>query len=135
MDVYGRRALALRLSTGPGIVRTQGMSSRAPDAVVCLITAPPADAHSIASAMIDGELAACVSIVQLVRSLYRWEGKVEQDDEALLVVKTTRAAVSRLDELLRAIHPYDTFELIALDIVAGSHPYLDWIAGSVGGGV
>lgn len=106
----------------------------APEAVVCLVTAPPADASSIASAVLDGRLAACVNIVPLVRSLYRWEGRVEQDEEALLVVKTTRAAVPELDELLRTIHPYDTFELIALDVVAGSRPYLDWIAGSVGRG-
>jgi periplasmic divalent cation tolerance protein len=105
---------------------------QATDAVVCLVTTPQADARSIASAAIDKKLAACVNIVPLVHSLYWWDGKVEQDDEALLLVKTTRAAVSELDDLLRTIHPYDTFELIALDIVAGSHPYLDWIGGSVG---
>jgi periplasmic divalent cation tolerance protein len=105
---------------------------QATDAVVCLVTAPQADARSIASAAIDQQLAACVNIIPLVHSLYRWDGKLEQDDEALLLVKTTRAAVSGLDDLLRTIHPYDTFELIALDIVAGSHPYLDWIGGSVG---
>jgi periplasmic divalent cation tolerance protein len=109
------------------------MSRRVPgDAVVCLITTPQADARSIASAMIDERLAACVNIVPLVQSLYWWEGKVEQADEALLVVKTTRPAIPRLDELLGAIHPYETFELISLDVVAGSHPYLEWIANSVG---
>jgi periplasmic divalent cation tolerance protein len=105
---------------------------QAPDAVVCLITTPQADARSIASTVIDKQLAACVNIVPLVHSLYRWEGRVEHDEEALLVVKTTRAATPRLDELLRAIHPYETFELIALDVVAGSHPYLEWIGSSVG---
>jgi periplasmic divalent cation tolerance protein len=101
------------------------------DAVACLITAPQADARSIAFSVIDKELAACVNVVPLVESLYWWEGKVARDEEALLIVKTTRSAVSRLDELLRTIHPYDNFELIAFDIVAGSHPYLEWIASSV----
>jgi periplasmic divalent cation tolerance protein len=110
---------------------TQGAPLQAPDAVVCLITTPQPDAHSIASTVIDKKLAACVNIVPLVQSLYWWEGKVEQDEEALLVVKTTRAAISQLDELLRTIHPYETFELIALDVVAGSRPYLEWIDSSV----
>jgi periplasmic divalent cation tolerance protein len=103
------------------------------DAVVCLITTPQTDARPIASTLIDRQLAACVNIVPLVESLYWWEGKVAQDDEALLVVKTTRPAVSRLEELLGAIHPYDNFELVALDVVAGSHPYLEWISSSVAG--
>jgi len=110
----------------------RGAPSQAPDAVVCLVTAPQPSAHSIASAIVEERLAACVNIVPLVQSLYRWEGEVRRDEEALLVVKTTRPAVSELDDLLRTIHPYDTFELIALDVVAGSHPYLDWIGGSVG---
>jgi periplasmic divalent cation tolerance protein len=84
--------------------------------------------------MIERELAACVNILPAVRSVYRWEGKVQDEREALLIIKTTRAFVSQLDELLREIHPYDTFELVALDVVAGSHPYLDWIASSVGPG-
>ena len=107
------------------------MSAQPPDAVVCLVTTPQADSSRIASAIIAGKLAACVNIVPAVQSLYWWEGKVEQDDEALLVVKTTRDAVSGLDALLRDAHPYDNFELVALDIGAGSHPYIAWIAESV----
>jgi periplasmic divalent cation tolerance protein len=103
----------------------------APGAVVCLVTTPQADARSIAMAAIDEQLAACVNIVPLVQSLYWWEGKVEQNDEALLVLKTTRASVARLDELLRTIHPYDNFELVAMDVVAGSRSYLQWIGESV----
>jgi periplasmic divalent cation tolerance protein len=102
------------------------------DAVVCLITTPQAHARPIASAVIDGKLAACVNIVPLVQSLYWWEGNVEQDEEALLVVKTTREAVVLLNELLTTIHPYENFELLALDVVAGSQSYLAWIASSVG---
>jgi periplasmic divalent cation tolerance protein len=73
-----------------------------------------------------------VNVVPGVHSVYRWEGKVEQDDEALLIVKTTRASIPQIDDLLRTVHPYDTFELVALDIATGSHPYLAWIEESVG---
>jgi periplasmic divalent cation tolerance protein len=102
------------------------------ETVVCLVTAPQADASSIATAVVERRLAGCVNIVPLVHSVFRWEGKVERDEEALLIVKTTRACVPKIDDLLRTVHPYDTFELVALDIATGSHPYLDWIVASVG---
>jgi periplasmic divalent cation tolerance protein len=82
--------------------------------------------------MVERELAACVNIVAQVQSIYRWEGSLQDEQEALLLIKTTGAAVSPLEELLRELHPYDTFELIALDVSAGSQPYLQWIADSVG---
>lgn len=101
------------------------------DAVVCLVTAPPADADALAIALVERRLAACVNVVPQVRSVYRWEGKVTRDDEALLVVKTTSARLPELEDALGDLHPYDTFELIALDIEAGAAPYLAWIADSV----
>ncbi len=102
------------------------------DAVVCLVTAPQGNAQAIATTIVERELAACVNIVPSVQSIYRWEGKLEQDEEALLVLKTTHGAVSPLNDLLRKIHPYENFELVALDIVAGSQRYLDWVGSSVG---
>ncbi len=106
-------------------------SAQAPDTVVCLLTAPQVNAHSIAATVVEKQLAACVNIVALVQSVYRWRDKVELGEESLLILKTTRAAIVALEELLREIHPYETFELVALDIVAGSHPYLEWIKQSV----
>jgi periplasmic divalent cation tolerance protein len=103
----------------------------ATETVACLVTAPQTDASPIATALVEKRLAACVNVVPLVHSVYRWKGKVEQDEEALLIVKTTRACVPRIDDLLRTVHPYDTFELVALDIATGSHPYLTWVAESV----
>lgn len=105
---------------------------QATDAVVCLITAPQSNARMLAVTILERELAACMNIVPSVQSIYRWEGKVEQDEEALLLLKTTHGAVSPLDDLLREIHPYENFELVALDVVAGSQRYLDWVASSVG---
>ncbi len=99
--------------------------------VVCLVTTPPDQARAIAAAIVERELVACVNIVPLVHSVYRWEGKVEHDDESLLVIKTTRAAAGPLIDAIGELHPYENFELVALDIVAGAPPYLDWIAGSV----
>ncbi len=101
------------------------------DAVVCLVTAPPDGAHDIAEALVAKRLAACVNVAAGVSSVYRWEGKVTRDDESLLIVKTTRAAVPAIEDELRRIHPYDTFELIALDVTDGAAPYLSWIGESV----
>jgi periplasmic divalent cation tolerance protein len=101
------------------------------DAVVCLVTAPPDRAHDIADALVERRLAACVNVVAQVSSVYRWEGEVTHDDESLLIVKTTSAAVPAIDDELRRVHPYDTFELVALDVTDGATPYLSWIGESV----
>jgi len=101
------------------------------DAVVCLVTTPPGEAGPIAEALVARELAACVNIVPQVLSVYRWKGAVEHDDETLLVIKTTRDAVAALNDALGELHPYETFELVALDVAGGSPDYLDWIGQSV----
>jgi periplasmic divalent cation tolerance protein len=101
------------------------------DAVVCLVTTPPDQARPIAEALVARELVACVNIVAAVQSVYRWKGAVEHDEEALLVIKTTRAAVPALEAALRELHPYETFELVVLDVAGGSADYLAWIGDSV----
>ena len=105
---------------------------QATDAVVCLITAPQGNARAIAATIVERQLAACVNIIPLVQSIYRWKGKLEEDEEALLVVKTTRPAVGRIEGLLDTVHPYENFELVALDVVAGAQSYLEWIEASTG---
>jgi periplasmic divalent cation tolerance protein len=106
-------------------------STASGSAVVCLVTTPHDRAREIASALLEQKLVACVNILESVQSLYWWEGKIEQDEEALLVVKTTREALAGIDTLLAKIHPYENFELVALDVVDGSRSYLEWIAKSV----
>ncbi|HVF79674.1 MAG TPA: divalent-cation tolerance protein CutA [Solirubrobacteraceae bacterium] len=101
------------------------------DPVVCLVTTPPADAHRIATALVERELVACVNIVAAVQSVYRWKGAVEHDEESLLVIKTTRAAVAALNDALAELHPSETFELVAVEVAGGSPDYLDWIGQSV----
>jgi periplasmic divalent cation tolerance protein len=95
--------------------------------VVGLITAPVDDGPAIARAIVDRKLAACVNVVPSVQSIYWWDGEVQDDTETLLIVKTIAAAIPALNEALEAIHPYDTFELVVVDIDGGNPPYLDWI--------
>lgn len=99
------------------------------DAVhVILITAPDADtAASLARALIDEQLAACVNVVPGVRSFYRWEGRVEDDAEVLLIVKTSADRTAALADRVKALHPYDVPEVVALDVAEGSADYLDWV--------
>jgi periplasmic divalent cation tolerance protein len=98
---------------------------------VATTTANRADARRIARAVVDRRLAACVQIVGPIESTYRWQGKVESAREWLCLIKTTQARYRGLAAAVEALHPYDTPEIIALPIVAGSRRYLDWLAASV----
>ena len=99
------------------------------DALVVLVTTPsPERAAEIARALVEERLAACGNVVPGLRSIYRWEGKVHEDAEALLVLKTTRARFEALRDRVLALHPYEVPEVIALPVEAGSARYLAWIA-------
>ncbi len=103
------------------------------DSLVVLVTVPtPERATEIARALVGERLAACGNVVPGVRSVYRWEGKVQEDDEVLLVLKTTRARFEALRDRVLALHPYDVPEVIALPVEAGSAAYLAWIAAETG---
>jgi periplasmic divalent cation tolerance protein len=102
------------------------------DALVVLVTVPSAEsANELAEALVGERLAACVNVVGGVRSIYRWQGAIERDDELLCVCKTTRAAFERLRARVVELHPYDVPEVVALPIEAGHAPYLAWITASV----
>ena len=99
---------------------------------VALVTAgSDEEAARIARALVEERLAACVNIIPGVRSIYRWQGKVEDDREVLMVIKTNAESLDKLEERVRALHSYEVPEIIALRIDRGSEPYLDWLAGSV----
>lgn len=103
------------------------------DALVVLVTAPSAErAAEIARALVEERLAACGNVVPGLRSIYRWEGKVQDDAEALLLLKTTRARFDALRDRVLALHPYEVPEVIALPVEAGSERYLAWIRGETG---
>jgi periplasmic divalent cation tolerance protein len=102
------------------------------DAIVVLVTAGSAEeAVKIARSVVEERLAACVNIVPGVRSIYRWEGKVTEDAEWLLVMKTSRARFAALEARIRELHSYQVPEVMAFDVATGSRPYLDWLLGSV----
>lgn len=97
-----------------------------------LVTAPEgAPAETLARSLVAEGLAACVNRVPGVRSTYRWQGRVHDDAETLLVIKTTAAAYPALERRVRELHPYEVPELIALPIVRGSEAYLSWLDASV----
>lgn len=99
------------------------------DALLVLVTAPTAEkAAELARALVDERLAACGNVVPGLRSIYRWEGKVQEDAEALLLLKTTRARFEALRDRVLALHPYQVPEVIAVPVEAGSAAYLGWIA-------
>jgi periplasmic divalent cation tolerance protein len=102
------------------------------DKIVVLVTCGAAkEARKIARALVEQRLAACVNILQSpVQSIYRWKSKVESAREVLLLIKTTRRRFAALQRAIRTLHSYDTPEIIALPIAAGSRDYLAWISDS-----
>jgi periplasmic divalent cation tolerance protein len=87
-----------------------------------------ASAEKLAHALVEARAAACVNVLAACRSIYRWQGAVETATEVPLLIKTTRAAYPLLEQTVRAQHPYDVPELIALPIKHGLPAYLDWVA-------
>jgi periplasmic divalent cation tolerance protein len=89
------------------------------------------EARKIAHALVERRLAACVNIVPQIASIYRWQGKVEEAREWLLIAKTTFAAFAQVRDAIAELHSYDVPESICLNIEDGSPNYLEWIAESV----
>lgn len=84
------------------------------------------DAHSFAEQLVEARLAACVNIFPQIHSVYRWQGRVEHDEEQLLLIKTEREKLDALQERLLAVHPYETPELVVLRIEELRGPYAQW---------
>ena len=104
-------------------------------AIVVLITTPSQEvARQIAAALLEGKLAACVNVLPGIRSFYTWKGQPQEDEEVLMLVKTRQSLFeSRLIPAVKAIHPYELPEIIALPIQAGLEGYLKWIEEETGG--
>ena len=102
--------------------------SAAAEFVVVLVTAGNRDEGlRIGRALVEERLAACVNVVGPMRSIYRWEGAVEEADEHLLVVKARARDLDALGARVRALHSYDVPEVLALPVTAGSEDYLAWL--------
>ena len=100
--------------------------------LVLTTTGAEFDARTLAHALVEARLAACVNIVERVHSVYRWEGRVADDAEQLLIIKTSEDRLHALrDELLR-LHPYDVPEFVVLPIVETSEAYGEWLASALG---
>jgi periplasmic divalent cation tolerance protein len=98
-----------------------------PEVRVLLSTAPPDAADALARALVEERLAACVNVVPGVKSTYRWEGKIEVDDEVMLVIKCVQGGLDSLLTRLEELHPYDVPEALALPVDGGSARYLNWV--------
>jgi periplasmic divalent cation tolerance protein len=97
-------------------------------ACVVLVTAPSSDvAAALARTLVEERLAACGNILPGVRSIYRWQDEVQDEQEVLLLLKTVRPAVAALTERVVALHPYELPEVIALPVLGGLDGYIGWI--------
>ena len=98
------------------------------DKIIVLTTCETSkDAETIAETLVEKRLAACVNILPGLKSVYRWQGKVENAAELLLLIKTRRGLFEQLSAELARIHSYDVPEVIALPVIAGSADYLGWL--------
>ncbi|MFM9968077.1 MAG: divalent-cation tolerance protein CutA [Burkholderiales bacterium] len=100
------------------------------DVLLVITNLPSAEAaEKLAINLVEGRLAACVNRLAPCRSVYRWEGKLSQDEEHPLLIKTTRERYAALEAAIHAGHPYELPEIIAVPITAGLPEYLNWVVG------
>jgi periplasmic divalent cation tolerance protein len=99
------------------------------DALLVLTTLPSADAAAqVAKAVVGEKLAACANILPALRSIYRWQGRIEDENEVLVLLKTRSANFARLKARILELHPYEVPEVLAIEVAQGHQAYLDWIA-------
>jgi len=100
------------------------------DALLVFTTLPTADkAAEIAKLLVDEKLVACANLLPAVRSIYRWQGKMHDENEVLVLLKTRAEQLERLKLRLLEVHPYEVPEVLAVPVESGYQPYLDWLAG------
>ena len=98
------------------------------ESIVVLVTCgSEEEALNIAHSLVDERLAACVNLISPIRSIYRWEGKIWDEKEWLLIIKTGRERFEELEKKVKALHSYSVPEIIGLPIVEGSSSYLEWL--------
>jgi periplasmic divalent cation tolerance protein len=99
--------------------------------LVLTTTGSEDEAMEIAHALVEKHLAACVNVLPRISSVYCWQGEVEEAEEYLLVIKTSSEIFAQVRDAIKTLHSYEVPECIAVAIVDGSEPYLNWIAESL----
>ena len=94
---------------------------------IYMTAASKAEARNIGKALVESRLAACVNILDNMQSIYRWEEKIQEDSEVVLIAKTTEALVPRLIDKVKSLHSYDCPCIVSLPVIDGYPPFLDWI--------
>jgi len=94
---------------------------------VALVSIPTKQAERLAEELIENHYAACVNVIRDVQSMYRWEGDIRRDTEALLIIKTAANKIESLIKYVRENHPHDIPEVLSLDISEGNPDYLNWL--------
>lgn len=102
------------------------------DVALVFVTGPaPETLESIARTLIEERLIACANVLPDVRSIYRWQGSIEQATESLAMLKTTDARLEALERRIAELHPYEVPEILAVDVARGHEAYLAWVRGCV----
>jgi len=98
------------------------------DAIIVLVTIPSEEeAARLGRLLVEQQLVACVNVLPKMKSIFLWEGKVSEEEECLMILKTRLPIFKALEDTIIAQHSYEVPEIIALPIGAGSQPYLSWI--------
>jgi periplasmic divalent cation tolerance protein len=97
------------------------------DIVIFITTSEEDEAAKIAKELVEARLAGCINIIKDIRSIYRWEGKIEDESEVLMIAKTQKSLFNAFVKKVKEIHSYTVPEIIALPVVEGSEDYLKWL--------
>ena len=95
--------------------------------VIFITTSSPDEAEKIGRALVEEKLVACANIVPSIRSIYRWQGKICDDKETLIILKTKKELFEQIEQRVKALHSYEVPEIISMPIIEGSNEYLSWL--------
>ncbi len=99
--------------------------------IVILVTAMNVEeANTISKKLVEDKLVACVNILDQVKSIFRWEGKIDEAKEVLMIMKSRKALFEKIVKVVKSLHSYSVPEVIALPVIDGNKDYLDWIKNS-----